>query len=117
MISLAYIREWRQNVPWLRNDQVEQDLIICRALVEIFSHPDLKEHLAHRVLSLGDGVEGVLGHPRRKARDAVNGPADRVDRPVAAGRAPTRPSSSPRSPSSSLRISSRVVRYASCRFR
>ena len=48
MISLAYIREWRQNVPWLRNDQVEQDLIICRALVEIFTHPDLKEHLAFR---------------------------------------------------------------------
>lgn len=48
MISLAYIREWRQNAPWLRNDQVEQDLIICRALVEIFSHQDLKEHLAFR---------------------------------------------------------------------
>ena len=48
MISLAYIREWRQNVPWLRNDQVEQDLIICRALVEIFTHPNLKEHLAFR---------------------------------------------------------------------
>jgi len=48
MISLAYIREWRQNAPWLRNDQVEQDLIICRALVEIFTHPDLKDHLAFR---------------------------------------------------------------------
>jgi predicted nucleotidyltransferase component of viral defense system len=48
MISLAYIREWRQNAPWLRNDQVEQDLIICRALVEIFTHPGLKDHLAFR---------------------------------------------------------------------
>jgi predicted nucleotidyltransferase component of viral defense system len=27
---------------------VEQDLIICRALVEIFSHPDLADNLAFR---------------------------------------------------------------------
>ncbi|MBU2028165.1 MAG: hypothetical protein KJ814_11205 [Proteobacteria bacterium] len=37
MISGAYIKEWRQKVPWSKNDQVEQDLIICRALVEINS--------------------------------------------------------------------------------
>jgi len=48
MISGAYIKEWRQKVPWSRNDQVEQDLIICRALVEIFSHPDLADNLAFR---------------------------------------------------------------------
>lgn len=39
MISTAYIKEWKQHAPWTRNDQVEQDLIICRALVEIFSTP------------------------------------------------------------------------------
>jgi predicted nucleotidyltransferase component of viral defense system len=48
MISGAYIKEWRQKVPWSYNDQVEQDLIICRALVEIFSHPDLADNLAFR---------------------------------------------------------------------
>lgn len=48
MISVAYINEWRQKVPWPRNDQVEQDLIICRALVEIFSHPILADKLAFR---------------------------------------------------------------------
>jgi predicted nucleotidyltransferase component of viral defense system len=48
MISGAYINEWRQKVPWPQNDQVEQDLIICRALVEIFSHPDLTDNLAFR---------------------------------------------------------------------
>ena len=31
MISTAYIKEWKQHAPWTRNDQVEQDLIICRA--------------------------------------------------------------------------------------
>lgn len=48
MIPFDYIRKWKQNVPWPRNDQVEQDLIICRALVEIFSHPLLAERLAFR---------------------------------------------------------------------
>jgi hypothetical protein len=49
MISGAYIKEWQQKVPWPRNDQVEQDLIICRALVKIFSHPVLADNLAFRV--------------------------------------------------------------------
>lgn len=48
MIPAAYIQEWKQTAPWSRNDQVEQDLIICRALVEIFSHPELSDHLAFR---------------------------------------------------------------------
>jgi len=48
MISSAYIKEWRQKVPWPQNDQVEQDLIICRALVEIFNHPDIADNLAFR---------------------------------------------------------------------
>ena len=37
MIPRAYITEWTQNAPWKSNEQVEQDLIICRVLVEIFS--------------------------------------------------------------------------------
>lgn len=48
MISAAYIKEWMQKAPWPRDDQVEQDLIICRALVEIFSHPALADNLAFR---------------------------------------------------------------------
>ena len=48
MISSAYIKEWRGKAPWPRSDQVEQDMIICRALVEIFNHPVLSENLAFR---------------------------------------------------------------------
>jgi len=48
MISKAYVTEWRQRAPWPDPSMVEQDLVICRALVEIFSHPDLKEKLAFR---------------------------------------------------------------------
>jgi len=31
MIPQAYITEWSQQVPWQNNEQVEQDLVICRA--------------------------------------------------------------------------------------
>lgn len=48
MIPQDFIVEWKQTAPWPQNDQVEQDLIICRALVEIFTHPDLKDRLAFR---------------------------------------------------------------------
>jgi predicted nucleotidyltransferase component of viral defense system len=48
MISAAYIKEWKQNAPWSKNNQVEQDLIISRTLVEIFSEPLLTESLAFR---------------------------------------------------------------------
>jgi len=48
MIPQAYITEWRNKAPWPENYQVEQDLIIERALVEIFSEPFLKERLAFR---------------------------------------------------------------------
>ncbi len=48
MIPQAYITEWSQQVPWQTNEQVEQDLIICRALVEIFSDEWLAERLAFR---------------------------------------------------------------------
>ncbi len=48
MIPLDFISEWKRNAPWPRNDQVEQDLIICRALVEIFNHSLLAESLAFR---------------------------------------------------------------------
>ena len=45
MIPQAFITEWSNQVPWQTNEQVEQDLVICRALVEIFSDPFLGEQL------------------------------------------------------------------------
>lgn len=48
MIPQAYITEWANNVPWQTNEQVEQDLVICRALVEIFSDEWLASSLALR---------------------------------------------------------------------
>ncbi len=48
MIPQDYITEWREKAPWLQLYQVEQDLVICRALVDIFSRSVLKENLAFR---------------------------------------------------------------------
>lgn len=48
MIPRDYITAWRAQAPWVEDFQVEQDLIICRALVEIFSKPDLAAALAFR---------------------------------------------------------------------
>lgn len=48
MIPQAYITEWRNKAPWPDDAQVEQDLVIERALIEIYSDPFLKERLAFR---------------------------------------------------------------------
>ena len=48
MIPRRYIEEWRANVPWPDNAQLEQDLVIERALVEMFSDDFLRENLAFR---------------------------------------------------------------------
>lgn len=48
MIPRDYITEWRTHAPWVQDFQVEQDLVISRALVEIFSHPLLHDALAFR---------------------------------------------------------------------
>jgi len=48
LIPQDFISEWKKAAPWSQNDQVEQDLIICRALVEIFSNPILADNLAFR---------------------------------------------------------------------
>jgi len=48
LIPRAYITEWRAEAPWQTDAQVEQDLVISRALVEIYLDPYLKDHLGFR---------------------------------------------------------------------
>lgn len=48
MIAKPYIAKWQEYALWQEFAQVEQDLVICRALVEIFSDDFLREHLAFR---------------------------------------------------------------------
>jgi len=48
MIPRAGIIAWREHAPWPLNEQVEQDLVISRALVEIYSDDFLRQRLAFR---------------------------------------------------------------------
>jgi predicted nucleotidyltransferase component of viral defense system len=48
MIPRDYITEWRTEAPWVQDFQVEQDLIVSKALVNMFSNPILSKALAFR---------------------------------------------------------------------
>ena len=48
MIPSKHIIHWRQYAPWVFQSQVEQDLILSRALVLLFQHPIIQETLAFR---------------------------------------------------------------------
>jgi predicted nucleotidyltransferase component of viral defense system len=48
MIPQAHITAWRAEAPWSDDAQVEQDLVLTRALVELFSAPALHRKIALR---------------------------------------------------------------------
>ena len=48
MIPQAAITHWRNFAPWPQESQVEQDLILSRSLIEIFSEPNLAAALVLR---------------------------------------------------------------------
>ena len=48
MITRQAIIEWQEYAPWIDMRQVEQDLIISRALTEIYSDEYLASRLAFR---------------------------------------------------------------------
>jgi predicted nucleotidyltransferase component of viral defense system len=48
MIPQRYIEEWRATAPWTLDAQVEQDLVIARAIVAMYSDDLLSRSLAFR---------------------------------------------------------------------
>lgn len=48
MIPRAAITEWRHYAPWSGNDQVEHDLVLSRAICELYQHPLIQEELVFR---------------------------------------------------------------------
>ncbi|MCX7031451.1 MAG: nucleotidyl transferase AbiEii/AbiGii toxin family protein [Spirochaetes bacterium] len=48
MIPFDYITEWRAEAPWTVEAQVEQDLILSRAVVALFAEPEVTPLLAFR---------------------------------------------------------------------
>jgi predicted nucleotidyltransferase component of viral defense system len=48
LIPASYIQAWSAKAPWPDARQIEQDLIICRALCDLFNAPALKGKIAFR---------------------------------------------------------------------
>lgn len=48
MIAETFIEAWRQNADWQMAQQVEQDLVISRALVDLYNHPEISQALVFR---------------------------------------------------------------------
>ncbi len=67
MIPQADIIAWRRVAPWADDGMVEQDLVLSRAIVEIFSDPALAQALAFRGGTALHKV--VLAPPSRYSED------------------------------------------------
>lgn len=48
MIPELFIQEWRKNAQWQTLAQIEQDLVISRALVDLYNEPHVSETLIFR---------------------------------------------------------------------
>lgn len=69
MIPQSEIIKWGKNVPWKTNEQIEQDLVICRALVEIFNNKFLAENLAFRG---GTALHKLYIHPQARYSEDID---------------------------------------------
>jgi len=69
MIPESAILEWSNSIPWKSNAQIEQDLIICRALVELFSDEYLASHLAFRG---GTALHKLYLHPQPRYSEDID---------------------------------------------
>ena len=67
MIPIAYLQAWSAHAPWPDPRQVEQDLIICRALCDLFNNKELAGKIAFRG---GTAIHKLLfGKPLRYSED------------------------------------------------
>ena len=60
MIPTMNIVAWSRVAPWAEQRQVEQDLIICRAIVELFGDSFLRGQLRFRGGRLGPEQAALL---------------------------------------------------------
>jgi predicted nucleotidyltransferase component of viral defense system len=69
MIPINEIRAWSNLVPWINDEQIEQDLVICRSLVEIFSDELLSENLVFRG---GTALHKLFLHPQPRYSEDID---------------------------------------------
>jgi predicted nucleotidyltransferase component of viral defense system len=69
MIPQANITAWRATAPWADDAQVEQDLVLSRATVEIFTGPELSGSLALRG---GTALNKLFIHPPSRYSEDID---------------------------------------------
>ena len=71
MIPADYIAEWRTlgPAPWPTDAQVEQDLLLSRAIVALYSEPDVAKALAFRG---GTALYKLYVHPPRRYSEDID---------------------------------------------
>ena len=69
MIPADYISEWRQYAPWTQDLQVEHDLIVSRALVEMLQQSELRSSLAFRG---GTALNKLYFNPPRRYSEDID---------------------------------------------
>jgi len=69
MIPQANITAWRATAPWADDAQVEQDLALSRAAVEIFTEPELADSLTLRG---GTALNKLFIHPPSRYSEDID---------------------------------------------
>ena len=69
MIPQANITAWRAEAPWSDDAQVEQDLVLSRAVVEMFNDSDLAKNFALRG---GTALNKVFIHPASRYSEDID---------------------------------------------
>jgi len=69
MIPKDFITEWRMHAPWFADHQVEQDLVISRALVALFAQPAITAALAFRG---GTALHKLHVHPPARYSEDID---------------------------------------------
>lgn len=69
MIPKADIVAWRQSTPWISDAQVEQDLLISKALALMYQNEFLAEKLAFRG---GTALHKLYFHPARRYSEDID---------------------------------------------
>jgi predicted nucleotidyltransferase component of viral defense system len=69
MIPINEIRAWSNVVPWINDEQIEQDLVICRSLLEIFSNEFLSKNLVFRG---GTALHKLFLHPQSRYSEDID---------------------------------------------
>ncbi|MDR3198820.1 MAG: nucleotidyl transferase AbiEii/AbiGii toxin family protein [Planctomycetaceae bacterium] len=69
MIPERAIKEWSEFLPWKTKEYIEQDLIICRAIVALYNGEYLADHLALRG---GTTLNKLYLHPQPRYSEDID---------------------------------------------